>query len=150
MRRPPAQEQAWPALQSGQQRVGGRPDRIGQDICGVSRRDRPARARRDWQGPLPDETRIVYVSPLKALSNDIQRNLEAPLKGIREELAALEPARCGDSRDGAHRRHVAGRAGGHAAQAAAHRRDHARVAVHPAGLDVRARHARDLPHRDRR
>ncbi len=40
-------------------------------------------------GPLPDETRIVYVSPLKALSNDIQRNLEAPLQGIREELAAL-------------------------------------------------------------
>jgi ATP-dependent Lhr-like helicase len=41
------------------------------------------------EGPLPDETRIVYVSPLKALSNDIQRNLEAPLEGIREELAAL-------------------------------------------------------------
>ncbi len=39
--------------------------------------------------PLADETRIVYVSPLKALSNDIQRNLEAPLAGIREELAAL-------------------------------------------------------------
>jgi ATP-dependent helicase Lhr and Lhr-like helicase len=39
--------------------------------------------------PLPDETRILYVSPLKALSNDIQRNLDAPLKGIREELAAL-------------------------------------------------------------
>jgi ATP-dependent Lhr-like helicase len=38
------------------------------------------------EGPLPDETRIVYVSPLKALSNDIQRNLDAPLEGIREEL----------------------------------------------------------------
>ncbi len=41
------------------------------------------------EGPLPDETRVVYVSPLKALSNDIQRNLDAPLKGLREELAAL-------------------------------------------------------------
>ncbi|HUE10795.1 MAG TPA: DEAD/DEAH box helicase, partial [Steroidobacteraceae bacterium] len=40
-------------------------------------------------GELPDETRVVYVSPLKALSNDIHRNLEAPLQGIREELAAL-------------------------------------------------------------
>ncbi len=39
--------------------------------------------------PLPDQTRIVYVSPLKALSNDIQRNLDAPLQGIREQLAAL-------------------------------------------------------------
>ena len=35
-------------------------------------------------GGLADETQIVYVSPLKALSNDIQRNLEAPLAGIRE------------------------------------------------------------------
>jgi ATP-dependent Lhr-like helicase len=38
-------------------------------------------------GGLPDETVVVYVSPLKALSNDIRLNLEAPLAGIREELA---------------------------------------------------------------
>src|SRR6185437_6127889 len=38
---------------------------------------------------LSDETHVVYVSPLKALSNDIRRNLEAPLAGIREELQAL-------------------------------------------------------------
>lgn len=37
-------------------------------------------------GILPDETQIVYVSPLKALSNDIERNLKIPLKGIEEEL----------------------------------------------------------------
>lgn len=37
---------------------------------------------------LPAETRVVYVSPLKALSNDIQRNLAAPLQGIRAELSA--------------------------------------------------------------
>src|SRR5690606_2709505 len=36
-----------------------------------------------------DETRIVYVSPLKALSNDIHRNLEAPLAGIAAELSAM-------------------------------------------------------------
>jgi ATP-dependent Lhr-like helicase len=35
---------------------------------------------------LPDETAVVYVSPLKALSNDIQRNLELPLAGIRAQL----------------------------------------------------------------
>jgi ATP-dependent Lhr-like helicase len=40
-------------------------------------------------GALADETTVVYVSPLKALSNDIHKNLEAPLAGIREELAAL-------------------------------------------------------------
>ena len=32
---------------------------------------------------LPDETQVVYVSPLKALANDIQRNLLAPLEEIR-------------------------------------------------------------------
>ncbi len=37
---------------------------------------------------MRDETQIVYVSPLKALSNDIQRNLEAPLAGIRAALRA--------------------------------------------------------------
>ena len=41
------------------------------------------------ESALPDETRIVYVSPLKALSNDIHRNLEAPLEGIGAELRAL-------------------------------------------------------------
>lgn len=35
---------------------------------------------------LTDETRVLYVSPLKALSNDIQKNLQDPLQGIREEL----------------------------------------------------------------
>ena len=42
------------------------------------------------RGGLRDETYIVYVSPLKALSNDIRRNLEAPLAGIRDELRAME------------------------------------------------------------
>ncbi len=57
---------------------------------------RPARARRSprsWPGStrlvrravggeLDDVTRIVYVSPLKALGADVERNLEAPLRGI--------------------------------------------------------------------
>jgi len=33
---------------------------------------------------LPDETRVLYVSPLKALATDIQKNLEGPLAAIRE------------------------------------------------------------------
>ena len=39
------------------------------------------------RGQLRDETRVVYISPLKALSNDIHRNLEEPLAGIRQELS---------------------------------------------------------------
>jgi ATP-dependent Lhr-like helicase len=37
---------------------------------------------------LADEVHVLYVSPLKALSNDIRKNLEEPLAGIREQLAA--------------------------------------------------------------
>src|SRR5262249_29141637 len=39
-------------------------------------------------GTLEDATQVVYVSPLKALSNDIQRNLQIPLEGVRRELEA--------------------------------------------------------------
>ena len=38
------------------------------------------------QQGLSDETRVLYVSPLKALSNDVQKNLQLPLNGIRDEL----------------------------------------------------------------
>lgn len=40
-------------------------------------------------GTLANETYVVYVSPLKALSNDVRRNLEVPLAGI-SELAARQ------------------------------------------------------------
>src|SRR6188474_1884821 len=35
-------------------------------------------------GVLGDETQVVYVSPLKALANDIQKNLQEPLAEIRQ------------------------------------------------------------------
>src|SRR5882724_2205650 len=40
-------------------------------------------------GKLDDTTHVIYVSPLKALSNDIQINLQKPLEGIALELQAL-------------------------------------------------------------
>ena len=83
-----AQERAWPALQSGQHVLVAAPTGSGKTFAAfLAAIDQLVKE--GLQGPLPDETRIVYVSPLKALSNDIQRNLDAPLKGIREELAAL-------------------------------------------------------------
>jgi len=39
------------------------------------------------RGELRDQVSVLYISPLKALSNDIQRNLQEPLAGIREEAA---------------------------------------------------------------
>jgi ATP-dependent Lhr-like helicase len=41
------------------------------------------------RGPLPDEVRVVYVSPLKALSTDIHKNLAVPRRGISECAAAM-------------------------------------------------------------
>ena len=38
-------------------------------------------------GQLQPGTQVVYISPLKALSNDIERNLQVPLAGIKAELA---------------------------------------------------------------
>src|SRR5437764_2424062 len=35
-------------------------------------------------GALPDRTLVVYVSPLKALGNDVEKNLQIPLEGVRE------------------------------------------------------------------
>ena len=83
-----AQIRAWPALAAGEHVLVAAPTGSGKTFAAfLSAIDHLVKE--GLQGPLPDETRVVYVSPLKALSNDIQRNLEAPLHGIREELMAL-------------------------------------------------------------
>ncbi|HEX3913089.1 MAG TPA: DEAD/DEAH box helicase [Steroidobacteraceae bacterium] len=82
-----AQERAWPALAAGEHVLIAAPTGSGKTFAAfLSAIDQLVRE--GLRGPLPDETRVVYVSPLKALSNDIQKNLEAPLTGIRAELAA--------------------------------------------------------------
>ena len=43
-------------------------------------------------GELLDETQVLYVSPLKALGNDIQKNLEIPLGEILQLAGQLMPA----------------------------------------------------------
>ena len=40
-------------------------------------------------GDLEQETKVVYISPLKALSNDIQKNLQEPILGIRKKLKEM-------------------------------------------------------------
>ena len=81
----PAQAHAWPAIQSGQDVLIAAPTGSGKTLAAfLAAIDELVREGEQWG--LPDETRVLYVSPLKALSNDINRNLEAPLNGIREEL----------------------------------------------------------------
>ncbi len=80
-----AQAEAWPSIQAGRHTLIAAPTGSGKTLAAfLAAID--ALVRQGVNGGLADETQIVYVSPLKALSNDIQRNLEAPLAGIREAL----------------------------------------------------------------
>src|SRR5438132_4187237 len=83
------QERGWPAIQSGGHTLIAAPTGSGKTFaaffCELDQLFRDGLA-----GKLKDETRVVYVSPLKALSNDIHKNLEEPLAGIRAALVATE------------------------------------------------------------
>ncbi len=83
-----SQVEAWPAIKSGRHALVAAPTGSGKTLAAfLAAID--ALVREGVERGLADETHVVYVSPLKALSNDIQRNLEAPLAGIRTALAAL-------------------------------------------------------------
>ncbi|WP_115553955.1 DEAD/DEAH box helicase [Xanthomonas arboricola] len=85
----PAQIAAWPAIQAGRHTLVAAPTGSGKTLTAFfAAIDALIRDGLDNGGALPDQTRVVYVSPLKALSNDIHLNLEAPLQGIRAALAA--------------------------------------------------------------
>jgi ATP-dependent Lhr-like helicase len=92
----PAQAQAWPAIAAGEHVLVSAPtgsgktlaaflwalDRLGGELGG----EREERAGDDGKGRAGAArargTRVVYVSPLKALAYDIERNLRVPLRGI--------------------------------------------------------------------
>src|SRR5205085_3749506 len=83
-----AQAQAWPAILAGRHVLISAPTGSGKTLAAfLAAID--GLVRQGLAGELKDETQIVYVSPLKALSNDIQRNLQAPLAGIGECLREL-------------------------------------------------------------
>jgi len=82
-----AQAQAWPAIRDGGHVLVAAPTGSGKTLTAfLAAIDALVREGVANGGVLPDETRVVYVSPLKALSNDIHVNLEEPLAGIRTEL----------------------------------------------------------------
>src|SRR5579871_6710956 len=81
----PAQMEAWPAIERGENVLIAAPTGSGKTLAAFLVAI-DSLVRQGMQGALPDETQVVYVSPLKALSNDIQKNLEFPLAGIRAAL----------------------------------------------------------------
>src|SRR5215475_6632242 len=84
----PAQAEAWPAIRAGRHALIAAPTGSGKTLAAfLAAID--GLLRQGVEGALADETQVVYVSPLKALSNDIEKNLAGPLAGVREELARL-------------------------------------------------------------
>ncbi|MBI3992962.1 MAG: DEAD/DEAH box helicase, partial [Candidatus Lambdaproteobacteria bacterium] len=86
----PTEPQAlgWPAIQAGRHTLIAAPTGSGKTLAAfLAAID--ALVRQGLEGTLEDGIQVLYVSPLKALSNDIERNLRAPLAGIGEALSAM-------------------------------------------------------------
>src|SRR5438874_626474 len=80
------QIRGWPAIQSAQHVLISAPTGSGKTLAAFLA-SLDAVFRQGAEDDLPDETQVVYVSPLKALSNDIRKNLQEPLRGIRALLS---------------------------------------------------------------
>ena len=135
-----AQEAGWPAIAEGRHTLIAAPTGSGKTLAAfMTCIDRLVRAGLD--GGLPERTEVVYVSPLKALSNDIRRNLDGA--AVRDYGASRGRGRGdapgGDPRRGAHRRHACQRAAGDGEAPAAHTDHDTRVSLHPAHVEERAR-----------
>lgn len=79
------QLRGWPVIQSGRHALISAPTGSGKTLAAFLA-SLDALFRQGAKDHLPDETQVLYVSPLKALSNDIRKNLQEPLSGIRALL----------------------------------------------------------------
>jgi ATP-dependent helicase Lhr and Lhr-like helicase len=88
------QRLGWEAIQSGRDTLISAPTGSGKTLAAFLH-SLDQLFREGLEGPLPDETRVVYVSPLKALSADIHLNLAEPRREIRRlaEESGLEAPR---------------------------------------------------------
>ncbi|HVF22499.1 MAG TPA: DEAD/DEAH box helicase, partial [Pyrinomonadaceae bacterium] len=86
------QLQAWPEIKKQRHTLIAAPTGSGKTLAAfLSAIDDLVRRGLEGslEGKLDDSTHVIYVSPLKALSNDVQRNLQTPLEGIQQELRAM-------------------------------------------------------------
>ena len=82
------QLQAWPQIKQHRHTLIAAPTGSGKTLAAfLSAIDDLVRL--GLEGKLDDTTHVIYVSPLKALSNDVQRNLQLPLEGIQAELRSM-------------------------------------------------------------
>jgi ATP-dependent Lhr-like helicase len=82
------QRRAWPSIQRKQNTLIAAPTGSGKTLAAFLAAIDDL-IKQGLTGPLLPKTQIVYISPLKALSNDIEKNLQRPLAGIEEELKQL-------------------------------------------------------------
>ena len=90
----PAQRRGWDAIRAGRHTLIAAPTGSGKTLAAfLTAIDELVRE--GCASPLPDEVRVVYVSPLKALSADIHKNLAEPRRGIRRlgEAAGIDTPR---------------------------------------------------------
>jgi len=89
----PVQAQAWPVIKQGKHTLIAAPTGSGKTLaaflCAIDDLVR-AGVEMGMSSGLRDETYVLYISPLKALSNDIHKNLEEPLSGITRILAGQD------------------------------------------------------------
>jgi ATP-dependent helicase Lhr and Lhr-like helicase len=90
----PPQKLGWEAIRSGRDTLISAPTGSGKTLAAFLH-SLDQLFREGLEGPLPDETRVIYVSPLKALSADIHLNLAEPRREIRQlaEEAGLRAPR---------------------------------------------------------
>src|SRR6187551_650460 len=84
------QEQGWPPIAAGRHTLIAAPTGTGKTLAaflwaldGLLRQG----------AALQDETTVLYVSPLKALGNDVQKNLAGPLQELREREPSFPEVR---------------------------------------------------------
>src|SRR5438034_11284234 len=84
----PPQREGWPLIREGRHTLIAAPTGSGKTLAAfLTALD--ALLQEGLRAPLPDEVRVVYVSPLKALSADIHKNLAEPRRGIRAAAEAI-------------------------------------------------------------
>ena len=81
------QERAWPHIVSGSHVLVSAPTGSGKMLAAFLA-SLDALFREGLRGPLPEQTAVVYVSPLKALSSDVRKNLQLPLEELEAEAQA--------------------------------------------------------------
>jgi ATP-dependent Lhr-like helicase len=82
------QREAWPAIARGEHALIAAPTGSGKTLAAFLAAIDALVREGTRTGELPDESRVVYVSPLRALSHDIEKNLQLPLAGVARELEA--------------------------------------------------------------